>query len=157
MSLIFQQIHTPGIAQLSYLVGDDGKGVACIIDPRTDVDCYLELARKHAVSITHIFETHIHADFQSGALELKRRLPTAKVFSSHEGGARYGFDNEKVKDGDTFEFGDTILTVKHTPGHTAGTRCVRGGGKETAQDPVGRVQRRQLVRRFSGTARHRRQ
>ena len=118
MSLIFQQIHTPGIAQLSYLVGDDGKGVACVIDPRSDVDCYLELARAHAVSITHIFETHIHADFMSGAQELKRRLSSAKVFCSHEGGARYGFDNEKMKDGDTFEFGDTILTVKHTPGHT---------------------------------------
>jgi hydroxyacylglutathione hydrolase len=87
MSLIFEQIHTPGIAQLSYLVGDDSKGVACIIDPRPDVDWYLELARRHAVCITHIFETHIHADFLSGGLELKRRLPSAKVFSSYEGGA----------------------------------------------------------------------
>lgn len=118
MSLIFEQIHTPGIAQLSYLVGDDSKGVACIIDPRPDVDCYLELARKHALSITHVFETHIHADFLSGGLELKRRLPSAKVFSSYEGGARYGFDNEKAKDGDIFEFGDLVLTVRHTPGHT---------------------------------------
>jgi len=95
MSLIMEQIHTPGIAQLSYLLGDDSKGVACVIDPRPDVDCYLELARKNALSITHVFETHIHADFLSGSLELKRRLPSAKVFSSHEGGARYGFDHEK--------------------------------------------------------------
>lgn len=119
MSLVFEQIHTPGIAQMSYLLGDSSKGVACIIDPRPDVDCYLDLACKHAISITHIFETHIHADFLSGGLELKRRLPSAKVFSSCEGDARYGFEHEKLKDGDTFEFGDLILRVKHTPGHTA--------------------------------------
>lgn len=118
MGLIFEQIHTPGIAQLSYLLGDDSKGIACVIDPRTDVDCYLELARTHNLSITHLFETHIHADFMSGAAELKKRLPSAKIFSSYEGGARYGFDNEKLKDGNSFEFGDLVLTVKHTPGHT---------------------------------------
>jgi len=118
MGLIFEQIHTPGIAQLSYLLGDDSKGIACVIDPRPDVDGYLELARKNALSITHVFETHIHADFLSGGLELKRRLPSAKVFCSHEGGARYGFDHEKLKAGDSFEFGDLILTAIHTPGHT---------------------------------------
>ncbi len=68
MSLIMEQIHTPGIAQLSYLLGDDSKGVACVIDPRPDVDCYLELARKNALSITHVLETQIHADFRSGSL-----------------------------------------------------------------------------------------
>lgn len=117
--LIFEQFHTPGIAQLSYLIGDDSKGVAAVIDPRPDVDCYLEKAREYRVGITHIFETHIHADFMSGALELQKRLGTPKIFASGEvGWTRYGFDCEKVKDGDTFEFGDTLLTVKHTPGHT---------------------------------------
>jgi hydroxyacylglutathione hydrolase len=66
MALIFERIQTEGIAELSYLVGDDRDGIAAVVDPRPDVDCYLQLAREKQVSITHIFETHIHADLLSG-------------------------------------------------------------------------------------------
>ncbi len=118
MALIFECIHTAGIAGLSYLVGDDSAGVAAVIDPRADVDCYLELARDKQVSITHIFETHIHADLVSGARELGAGAMSAKIFVSHEGGARYGFDHEPVHDGDSFKFGSALITVRHTPGHT---------------------------------------
>ncbi len=118
MALIFECIQTEGIAELSYLVGDDSMGVAAVIDPRADVDCYLELARAKQVSITHIFETHIHADLVSGARELWARLESAKIFVSHEGGARYGFAHEQIYDGDTFKLGSVLITVRHTPGHT---------------------------------------
>lgn len=118
MALIFERIHTGGIAQLSYLVGDDSEGVAAVFDPRADVDCYLQLAREKKLSITHIFETHIHADLVSGARELCARVETAKISVSQEGGARYGFDHEKIKAGDTFKLGDVLITVRHTPGHT---------------------------------------
>jgi hydroxyacylglutathione hydrolase len=118
MALVFERIQTEGIAQLSYLVGDDSAGVAAVIDPRPDVDCYLELAREKQVSITHIFETHIHADLVSGARELCARAGTAMIFVSHEGGARYDFDHEPLHDGDVFEFGTVMITVRHTPGHT---------------------------------------
>ena len=118
MALIFERIQTDGIAELSYLVGDDSEGVAAVFDPRPDVDCYLELARKKKVSITHIFETHIHADFVSGARELCARVESAKIFLSHEGGARYGFDHEKIKDGDCFTLGSVLITVRRAPGHT---------------------------------------
>jgi hydroxyacylglutathione hydrolase len=118
MALIFECIQTDGIAELSYLVGDDAAGVAAIFDPRPDVECYLELAREKQVSITHIFETHIHADLVSGARELCARVGSAKIFVSHEGGARYGFDHEQLEDGDTFKFGSVLITVRHTPGHT---------------------------------------
>ena len=118
MALIFERIHTEGIAELSYLVGDDSEGIAAVFDPRPDVDCYLELAREKQVAITHIFETHIHADLISGARELCARVRTAKIFVSHEGGARYGFDHEKIKSGDTFTLGAVLITVRHTPGHT---------------------------------------
>ena len=101
MALVFERIHTEGIAELSYLVGDDSEGVAAVVDPRADVDCYLELARAKQVSITHIFETHIHADLVSGASELGARIETEKIFVSHEGGARYGFDHKPIHDGDT--------------------------------------------------------
>lgn len=116
--IIFEQVHTPGIAQLSYLIGDDSTGMAAVVDPRPDVDCYLELARKHAVGITHILETHIHADFMSGARELQARVPSARIYSSEEGGAKYGFDHERVHDGQSFELGGVVLEAKFTPGHT---------------------------------------
>jgi hydroxyacylglutathione hydrolase len=118
MSLIFKTIQTQGIAELSYLLGDDDEGVAAIFDPRTDVDVYLEMAREENLSITHIFETHIHADLVSGSRELCARLDSAKIFVSHEGGASYGFEHEKVKDGDQFKFGEVLVTARHTPGHT---------------------------------------
>ena len=70
MALIFEAIETEGLAEISYLVGDDEEGVAAVFDPRADVDVYVDLAREKNVSITHIFETHIHADLVSGAREL---------------------------------------------------------------------------------------
>jgi hydroxyacylglutathione hydrolase len=118
MALLFEHILTEGIAALSYLIGDDNAGVAAVIDPRADVDCYLELARARQVSITHIFETHIHADLVSGARELRARAESAKILLSHEGGARYGFNHEPIKDGDTFKLGAVLISVRHTPGHT---------------------------------------
>lgn len=118
MSLIFETIQTDGLAEVSYLVGDDEEGTAAVFDPRADVEIYLELARARGVAITHVFETHIHADLVSGARELCARVGTAKIFASHEGGASYGFETEAVKDGDQFKFGSLVITARHTPGHT---------------------------------------
>jgi hydroxyacylglutathione hydrolase len=118
MALIFETIQTEGIAQLSYLIGDDEEGVAAVIDPRPDVDIYLELARKRKVSITHIFETHIHADLMSGSRELAARVEKATIYVSVEGRAKYGFEHEGIRDGDTFELGSLTLTARFTPGHT---------------------------------------
>jgi hydroxyacylglutathione hydrolase len=118
MSLVFERFQTEGIAELSYLLGDDEQGVAAVFDPTPDVEKYVELAREKNVAITHIFETHIHADLMSGSRELCARVDSAKIFASHEEGALYGFDTEKLKDGDTFTIGDALVTVRHTPGHT---------------------------------------
>lgn len=119
MSLVFETIPTEGIAVLSYLIGDDGTGTACLVDPCADVERYVELARKKKVAITHIFETHIHADLISGSCELRERLGgETLVCVSGEGGARYDFPHKALKDGETFEFGSVTLTAKHTPGHT---------------------------------------
>jgi hydroxyacylglutathione hydrolase len=118
MSLVFKTIQTEGIAELSYLVGDDDEGVAAVFDPRADVDVYIEMARDAGVAITHIFETHIHADLVSGSRELWAQVESAKIYASHEGGAEYAFDHEPLKDGDRFEFGEVLVTARHTPGHT---------------------------------------
>jgi hydroxyacylglutathione hydrolase len=121
VSLVFKTVQTPGIAELSYLVGDDDEGVAAVFDPRPDCDIYIDMARENGVAITHIFETHIHADLVSGSRELCARLESAKIYASHEGGAKYEFPVEKLKDGDRFEFGEVLITAKHTPGHTRNT------------------------------------
>jgi hydroxyacylglutathione hydrolase len=118
MSLVFKTIQTEGIAELSYLVGDDDEGIAAVFDPRADCDVYIEAAREAGVAITHIFETHIHADLVSGSRELCARLESAKIYASGEGGAEYGFEPERIKDGDRFTFGEVLVTVRHTPGHT---------------------------------------
>jgi hydroxyacylglutathione hydrolase len=118
MSLVFKTIQTEGIAELSYLLGDDDEGIGAIFDPRADVDVYVEMAREAGLSITHIFETHIHADLVSGSRELCARLESARIYNSSEGGAEYGFEREKVHDGDRFEFGEVLVTARHTPGHT---------------------------------------
>jgi hydroxyacylglutathione hydrolase len=118
MSLVFKTIQTEGIAELSYLLGDDEEGVAAVFDPRPDCDVYIEMAREVGVAITHIFETHIHADLVSGSRELCARVESARIFASHEGGARYGFEHEQVQDGDRFTFGNVVVTARHTPGHT---------------------------------------
>src|SRR6266849_4484561 len=118
MSLVFKTIQTEGIAELSYLLGDDDEGVGAIFDPRADVEVYVEMAREAGLAITHIFETHIHADLVSGSRELGARLDSAKIYASGEGGAEYGFAPEKIKDGDRFTFGEVLVTARHTPGHT---------------------------------------
>ena len=123
MSLVFKTIQTEGIAELSYLLGDDDEGIAAIFDPRPDCDIYIEMAREAGVAITHIFETHIHADLVSGSRELRARLDSAKIYVSEEGGAKYGFEHEKVKDGDEFVFGEVLVTARHTPGHTPEHLC----------------------------------
>ncbi|MGH8164570.1 MAG: MBL fold metallo-hydrolase, partial [Rhodanobacteraceae bacterium] len=76
MSLVFEPIPTEGLAEISYLVGDDEEGTAAVFDPRPDVEIYLDLARAKNVAITHVFETHIHADLVSGARELCDRAGT---------------------------------------------------------------------------------
>src|SRR6266566_2027475 len=118
MSLVFKTIQTEGIAELSYVLGDDDEGIGAIFDPRADIDVYVDMAREAGLAITHIFETHIHADLVSGSRELCARLESTKIYASSEGDAQYGFSPEKLRDGDRFRFGEVLVTAQHTPGHT---------------------------------------
>ncbi len=137
MSLIFKTIQTHGIAELSYLIGDDEEQTAAVFDPRPDVDVYLDMAREEKLSITHIFETHIHADLVSGSRELCARLDSAKIYVSEEGGAHYGFPHVGLKDGDTFTFGELLITARHTPGHTPEHISYLLAEKDRPDDPWG--------------------
>jgi len=117
--MFFQHVYDKSLAQASYFIGCQKKGVAAVIDPKRDVDTYLEIAKNNNMTITHILETHIHADFLAGSRELAA-LTGAKMYLSAEGGEgwEYQFPHEGVKDGDILNLGNLKLEVLHTPGHT---------------------------------------
>ena len=117
--MFFQHVYDKSLAQASYFIGCQKAGVAAVIVPKSDVDTYLEIARHNYMTITHIMETHIHADFLSGARELAA-LTGGKLYLSDEGGEgwEYEFDHIGLKNGDTFMVGNLKMEVMHTPGHT---------------------------------------
>ncbi len=118
MVIVFERFKREGIAQLSYLIGDDETRTAAVIDPLPNAGMYLRAARRFGVSITHVLETHIHADFMSGARELVSAAGGAELCASIEGDASYGFDISPLRDGETISLGTVRLTARHTPGHT---------------------------------------
>jgi hydroxyacylglutathione hydrolase len=99
------------------MVGDDGTGKVAVFDPRPDCDIYIEYARRLGVAITHIFETHIHADFMSGSRALSAKLGGVPIHVSAID-SDYTFDVERIEDGQSFDFGSVVVRARHTPGHT---------------------------------------
>lgn len=111
----------PGLAAASFIVGDEKAKVAAVIDPLRDVEEYVNVARQHKLAITHILETHVHADFASGARELKAALGGApKIVSSAMGGPEWtpAYADTKARDGEELALGSLKLKAFHTPGHT---------------------------------------
>lgn len=117
--MYFQHIYDTSLSQGSYLIGCQATGEAIVIDAKRDVDTYLKIAEEQGLKITHLTETHIHADFLAGTRELAA-LTGAKMYLSDEGGAdwQYEFPHEGLKDGDKIQVGNLSLEVLHTPGHT---------------------------------------
>jgi len=120
--MIFQQLHNEESGCLSYLIGCGEAGEAVIVDPGRDrVDDYLRLARKKGLRITHLLETHTHADHISGSRDLAALTKAAVVL--HRSSAAV-FDHVSVDDGDELVIGTVALKVLHTPGHTADSLCL---------------------------------
>ena len=117
--MFFQHVYDKSLAQASYFIGCQKAGVAAVIDPKRDVDTYLEIAKANNMTITHIFETHIHADFLAGSRELAQ-LTGAQLYLSDEGGEgwEYEFPHVGLKDNDIVKLGNLSFKVLHTPGHT---------------------------------------
>jgi hydroxyacylglutathione hydrolase len=117
--MYFQHIYEEGLAQASYFIGCQKTKEAIVIDPKRDIDVYLNLAEEKNFNITHVTETHIHADFLSGARELAAATG-AKMYLSDEGDTdwQYQFDHVGVTDGDIVNVGNIRIEVLHTPGHT---------------------------------------
>jgi hydroxyacylglutathione hydrolase len=121
--VLLRRFYDSMLAQASYLVGCQRTGEAVVVDPNRDIAQYLDAAAAEGVRVTQVTETHIHADFVSGARSLARRAG-ARLLLSAEGGAgwRYRFaegdDARLLADGDRIEVGAVRLDVLHTPGHT---------------------------------------
>ena len=108
-----QQFFVDGLAHLSYILG--GNQTCAVIDPKRDVDDYIKAAKAMGLKITHIIETHLHADFISGHLDLKE-LTGAKIYAPKA--ANCQFDHVPVAEEDTIEIEDMKINVLETPGHT---------------------------------------
>lgn len=149
--MFMRMIYDERLAQTAYLIGCQKTGEAVVIDPERDVDRYLELAAANNLRIVAVAETHIHADFLSGARELAEEVG-AKVYVSDEGDADWkyqwlnaksgggSYEHRLLRHGETFSIGGIDFKVLHTPGHTpehiAFLVTDRGGG---ATEPVAMI------------------
>src|SRR2546429_266379 len=113
--MFFQQYFLSCLSQASYLIGDEGTGRAVAVDPQRDVSGYLADAAAAGLAIERVVETHLHADFLSGHLELAAATGASICYSER---ADTEFPIERLSDGQRIELGDVWLEVRATPGHT---------------------------------------
>lgn len=117
----FEQLYLACLSQASYLIVDEKTKTAVVVDPRRDVDVYLDKAAKLGARIEHVFLTHFHADFLAGHLELAQRTG-AKIWLGARGQAQYTC--EPMRDGGVLELGNVRFTFLETPGHTPESVCI---------------------------------
>lgn len=121
--MLFRRIDDPQLAQYAYLIGCQRTGEAIVFDPERDIDRYVDAARREGLRIVAVAETHIHADFLSGAREFADRIG-ARVYVSAEGGPEWQsawvgpYAHTLLRNGDTFKVGNIEFKAWHTPGHT---------------------------------------
>jgi hydroxyacylglutathione hydrolase len=113
--MYLEQFFVEGLGCASYIIGCEAEGVAAVIDPDRDVERYLRAAQLHGLAITHIIETHLHADHVSGNTDLAAR--TGATIYVHESAAAE-FPHEPTQDGTVLQLGNVEIAVSHTPGHT---------------------------------------
>ena len=128
--MFFRQFYLGCLAQASYLIGSEGE--AAVVDPRRDVDEYIETAAAEGLVIRHVIETHLHADFVSGHRELARRTGARIYFGARAGAS---FDHVPVRDGDEISLGSVTLRFLETPGHTPESVCVLVTDRAESEEP----------------------
>jgi hydroxyacylglutathione hydrolase len=118
--MLLERFEDRGLAQYSYAVGCERAKKVAIVDPRRDVDVYLEWAAARRFDITHVLETHVHADFASGARELAERAKATALLSAYDAGERYdvAWPHTEWREGERLELGGVRVEPLHTPGHT---------------------------------------
>lgn len=113
--MYFRQLLHDQHSCTSYVIGCVSLGAAVVIDPQGDVDAYIELTDRAGTPITHVIDTHVHADHYSTAAELAGRAGVPLYLGE---GADVGFPFEPLRDGDVLDIGNRRVRVLHTPGHT---------------------------------------
>ncbi len=116
--MFIKQLYTGCLSEAAYYIESNGE--AAVIDPLRDIDAYLELANERKIRIKYIFETHFHADFVSGHLDLAQATGAPIVYGP---GTETKFPVHIARDGETFNIGDITIEVLHTPGHTMESSC----------------------------------
>jgi hydroxyacylglutathione hydrolase len=140
--MLLKRIYDEAIAQASYLIGCERSGTAIVVDPNRDIDRYLHAAKHEKLKIVAVTETHIHADFVSGARELAQHAGAELVLSGY-GGEDWSYrfaaaDGARlVRDGARIDIGDVRLDVRHTPGHTPEHIAFLITDSVTSDHPVG--------------------
>ena len=128
--MYFEQFYLGCLAHASYMLASEGEAV--VVDPQRDVELYLKAAADQGVTIRHIFETHLHADFVSGHKELAARTG-AKIYMGAKAGA--AFPHVSVSDGFELKFGKASIRVLETPGHTQESICLVVTDAEKSAEP----------------------
>jgi len=140
--MLLRRFYDPKLAQVSYLVGCTTTGEALVVDPNRDIDPYLQAADAEGLRVAHVTETHIHADFVSGARELAHHAG-ARLYLSDAGGDswRYGYSTEAgatpLREGSRVRVGTVELQVLHVPGHTPEHLTLLVTDTATASEPMG--------------------
>src|SRR5947207_684039 len=116
--MFIKQLYTGCLSEAAYYIESDGE--AAVIDPLRDIDEYLKLASERNASIKYIFETHFHADFVSGHLDLAKATGAAIVYGP---GTETKFPVHVAKDGESYKIGKLTIETLHTPGHTLESSC----------------------------------
>lgn len=116
--MFIQQLYTGCLSEAAYYIESEGE--AAIIDPLRDTAAYTQLAKERNAGIKYIFETHFHADFVSGHLDLAKQTGAPIIYGP---GAVTGFTVHNAKDGELFKLGKLTIEVLHTPGHTIESSC----------------------------------
>ena len=128
--MYFEQFYLGCLAHASYMLGSEGEAV--VVDPQRDVDLYLEAAAERGLKIRHIFETHLHADFVSGHVELAERTG-ATIYIGEKAGA--AFPHVPLRDGFELRVGRAHIAAVETPGHTPESMCLIVTDEEKSARP----------------------
>jgi hydroxyacylglutathione hydrolase len=140
--MFLKRFYDPKLAQASYLIGCPTSGEALVVDPNRDIDPYLQAANEEGLRITHVTETHIHADFVSGARELAHRAG-ARLYLSGAGGPEWSYQYAAesgamlVGDESQFQVGAVGIRVLHVPGHTPEHLTFLVTDGNAASEPMG--------------------
>lgn len=129
--MFFKQFYLGCLAHASYMIGSEGR--AAVVDPRRDVEIYLEEAEAQGLTIGHVLLTHLHADFVAGHAELARRTG-ARIYIASKAGAN--FPHVPLGDGDEIRFGSAVLQAMETPGHTPESLSYLVFDKEQSPEPL---------------------